>query len=145
MRFGLSAVKTDTSVAAIIKTTQNADVEPASNAVTTDELVADLAAGPNTDLELQLDAVSITDFRQPRGTHQRRRHPKINYGDRARSCTFCMSARGGGVSIRSKKTKSQLARRFRPTHSAAGSHQVAHKFRERASPYYTRPRSYIIR
>jgi len=56
-----------------------------------------------------------------------------------------MSARGGGVSIRSKKTKSQLACRSRPTHSAAGSHQVAHKFRERANPGVARPRSYIIR
>ena len=45
-----------------------------------------------------------------------------------------MFARGSGVSIRLTKTKSQLACRPRPTHSAAGSHQVAHKFRERASP-----------
>ena len=37
---------------------------------------------------------------------------------------ICMSARGGGVSIRSKKTKSQLASRPRPAHSAAGSHQA---------------------
>ena len=47
-----SITQTDISVAAIIKTTQKVDVEPAPNAVTTDDLATDLVAGSTTDLEL---------------------------------------------------------------------------------------------